>query len=254
MELLKNKTALITGAAQGIGLAISESFAEHGANVFMTDIQEELVQSEAARIAKAFGRQVTGWRMDVTQKEEVVAAIQVLVEQLGGLDILVNNAGMLKPYPFVEYPEEIWDKVFAINVKGTYLCSQAAAKLMIEQGRGGSILIISSASGKKPDMEGSAYCASKSAQIGLMRVLALELGKHGIRANAILPGATDTELLRNLFTQVQGLKELLESRTPLGKMALPRDQADAAVFLSSDLASHISGAQLVVSGGEFMED
>jgi NAD(P)-dependent dehydrogenase (short-subunit alcohol dehydrogenase family) len=123
---------------------------------------------------------------------------------------------------------------------------------MIRQGRGGSILFIASASGKKPDPEGAAYCSSKSAQIGLMRVLALELGPYGIRSNAILPGATDTEMLRGLFVKVPDLKDVLAARTPLGKMATPRDQANAALFLSSDLASHITGEQLVVSGGEFM--
>ena len=137
-------------------------------------------------------------------------------------------------------------------MRGTFLCSQVVARQMIRQ-RGGCILDISSASGKKADRQGSAYCASKSAVIGFTRVLALELGPYAIRANAILPGATDTEMVRELFAQLPGVREELLAKTPLGKMATPRDQANAAVFLASNLASHITGEQLVVSGGEFMD-
>jgi NAD(P)-dependent dehydrogenase (short-subunit alcohol dehydrogenase family) len=252
MELLKNKVALVTGAAQGIGREISLAFAEQGANVMMTDIAGEKVIAAAREIAGCTGRRVLGMALDVSMKAQVEAVLQATVEKLGGIDILVNNAGILRPNLVVNILEEDWDAVYAVNVKGAFLCSQSAAKEMIRQGRGGSILLIASASGKKPDPEGAAYCSSKSAQIGLMRVLALELGPYGIRSNAILPGATDTEMLRGLFVKVPDLKETLASRTPLGKMATPRDQANAAVFLASDLASHITGEQLVVSGGEFM--
>jgi NAD(P)-dependent dehydrogenase (short-subunit alcohol dehydrogenase family) len=252
MELLKNKVALITGAAQGIGFSIALAFAEECAEVMMTDIQAEKVKQAAQQVSAHTGRRVAGQALDVTNKWEVEAAVRATMETFGSLDILVNNAGILRPNYIIEHPEEDFDEVLAVNVKGTFLCSQAAAKAMIKQGRGGSIIIISSASGKKPDPKGAAYCSSKSAQIGLMRVLALELGAYGIRANAILPGATDTEMLRDVCDQVPGLKQTLEERTPLGKMASPRDQANAAVFLASDLASHVTGAQLVVSGGEFM--
>jgi NAD(P)-dependent dehydrogenase (short-subunit alcohol dehydrogenase family) len=124
---------------------------------------------------------------------------------------------------------------------------------MIEQGEGGCILSMSSASGKKPDPKGAAYCASKSAVIGFTRVLALELGPYGIRANAVLPGATDTKMLRDVVDRVPDLMDELVDRTVLDKIATPRDQANAFLFLASDLASHITGEQLVVSGGEFME-
>ena len=252
MELLKNKIALVTGAAQGIGREISLAFAEQGADVMMADIAGRKVTSAAQEIAACTGRRVMGMALDVSKKAQVEAVIRAMVEELGGIDILVNNAGILRPNLLVNIPEEDWEAVYAVNVKGAFLCSQAAANEMIRQGRGGSILLIASASGKKPDPEGAAYCSSKSAQIGLMRVLALELGPYGIRSNAILPGATDTEMLRGLFVKVPDLKDVLASRTPLGKMATPRDQANAAVFLASELASHITGEQLVVSGGEFM--
>jgi NAD(P)-dependent dehydrogenase (short-subunit alcohol dehydrogenase family) len=252
MELLKGKIAIVTGAARGIGRATCEVYAEQGADVMMVDIAGDAVQDAAREIAKETGRKVLGRPLDVTQKAQVEALVQVTVQELGGVDILVNSAGILRPNLVINIPEEDWDAVYAVNVKGTFLCSQAVAKVMIQQGRGGSIVLMSSASGKKPDMEGGAYCSSKSAIIGLMRVLALELGQYQIRANAILPGATDTEMLRGLFVKVPDLKDLLAARTPLGKMATPRDQANAALFLASDLASHITGEQLVVSGGEFM--
>jgi NAD(P)-dependent dehydrogenase (short-subunit alcohol dehydrogenase family) len=175
-----------------------------------------------------------------------------MVATYGRIDILVNNAGVLRPYPIVDFPLEEWERIFAVNVRGTFLCSQAVARQMIAQGEGGCIINIASASAAKADRESSAYCASKSAVVGLTRVLALELGSHGIRANAILPGATDTQMLRDLFDQVPGVREELLAKTPLGKMATPRDQAKAALFLASGLASHVTGEQLVVSGGEFM--
>jgi NAD(P)-dependent dehydrogenase (short-subunit alcohol dehydrogenase family) len=252
MELLKNRVALVTGAAQGIGFAIALAFAEQCAGVMLADIQGDKARQAAQLISEMTGMRAAGITLDVTDKEQVESVVQSTIDIFGRLDVLVNNAGILRPNYVIDHPEGDFDAVLAVNVKGTFLCSQAAAKAMIAQGKGGSIIIISSASGKKPDPKGAAYCASKSAQIGLMRVLALELGQYGIRANAILPGATDTEMLRDVCAQVPGLKEDLEDRTPLGKMASPGDQASAAVFLASNLASHVTGAQLVVSGGEFM--
>jgi NAD(P)-dependent dehydrogenase (short-subunit alcohol dehydrogenase family) len=252
MELLKNRVALVTGAAQGIGFAIAQAFAEQCAGVMLADIQGDKARQAAQLISEMTGMRAAGITLDVTHKEQVESVVRSTIDIFGRLDILVNNAGILRPNYVIDHPEEDFDAVLAVNVKGTFLCSQAAAKAMIAQGQGGSIIIISSASGKKPDPKGAAYCASKSAQIGLMRVLALELGQYGIRANAILPGATDTEMLRDVCAQVPGLKEDLEDRTPLGKMASPRDQANAAVFLASNLANHVTGAQLVVSGGEYM--
>jgi NAD(P)-dependent dehydrogenase (short-subunit alcohol dehydrogenase family) len=252
MELLKNRVALVTGAAQGIGFAIAQAFAEQCAGVMLADIQGDKARQAAQVISETTGMRAVGITLDVTHKEQVESVVQSTIDIFGRLDILVNNAGILRPNYVIDHPEQDFDAVLAVNVKGTFLCSQAAAKAMIAQGQGGSIIIISSASGKKPDPKGAAYCASKSAQIGLMRVLALELGQYGIRANAILPGATDTEMLRDVCAQVPGLKEDLEDRTPLGKMASPCDQANAAVFLASSLADHVTGAQLVVSGGEYM--
>jgi NAD(P)-dependent dehydrogenase (short-subunit alcohol dehydrogenase family) len=252
-KLLVDKIALVTGAARGIGRAIAEAYAEHGAYVMVTDVLLEQAQAVADGIKATHGPRAAALHLDVTDPLSVQQAIDATVERFGRIDILVNNAGVLRPHLIVDLPIETWDLVFDVNVRGTFLCSQAAARQMVVQGSGGCIVNVSSASGKKADREGAAYCASKSAVIGFTRVLALELGQYGIRANAILPGATDTEMLRDLFDQVPGVREELLAKTPLGRMARPRDQANAAVFLASDLASHITGEQLVVSGGEFMD-
>jgi NAD(P)-dependent dehydrogenase (short-subunit alcohol dehydrogenase family) len=251
-ELLAGKAALVTGAARGIGRAIATLFAEHGARVAVADVLPAQAQAVAEGINAARKGHAIALHLDVTDPQSVQQAVDATVAQFGRIDILVNNAGILRPHLIVDFPLEDWDLIFRVNVRGTFLCAQAAARKMIGQG-GGCIINMSSASGKKADREESAYCASKAAVIGLTRCLALELGPHGIRANAILPGATDTEMLRGLIDQVPGVREELLAKTPLGKMADPRDQANAALFLASDLASHITGEQLVVSGGEFMD-
>jgi NAD(P)-dependent dehydrogenase (short-subunit alcohol dehydrogenase family) len=251
-NLLTDKVALVTGAARGIGRAIAEAYADHGAHVAVADVRLVEAQAVAAGINAGGGRAIS-LEMDVTDPASVQEGMDATVAQFGRLDILVNNAGIHRGHLIVDFPLEDWEAVFAVNMRGTFLCSQAAAKQMIKQGEGGCIISMSSASGKKPDRKGAAYCASKSAIIGFTRVLALELGEYGIRANAVLPGATDTSMLRDVTDRVPGLMDELVARTVLDKIATPGDQANAFVFLASDLASHITGEQLVVAGGEFME-
>ena len=251
-KLLTDKVALVTGAARGIGRAIAEVYAEHGARVAVAD----LLPGEARTVAEGIntgGGHAIALQLDVADPVSVQRAIDSTVAEFGRLDILVNNAGIHRGHLIVDFPVEDWEAVFAVNMRGTFLCSQAAARQMMEQGDGGCIINMSSASGKKPDPQGAAYCASKSAVIGFTRVLALELGEYGIRANAVLPGATDTKMLRDVTDRVPGLMDELVARTTLDKIATPRDQANAFLFLASDLASHITGEQLVVAGGEFME-
>ena len=252
-ELLTGKVALVTGSGRGIGRAIAETYARHGAHVAVADILEADAQAVAQSINAKGGPRAIALYLDVTDPASVQQAVDDTVAEFGRIDILVNNAGIHRGHLVVDFPLEDWEAVFAVNVRGTFLCSQAAARQMIEQGGGGCILNMASASGKKPDRKGAAYCASKSAIIGFTRVLALELGEYGIRANAVLPGATDTQMLRDVVGRVPGLMDELASRTVLNKIATPQDQANAFVFLASDLASHITGEQLVVSGGEFME-
>jgi NAD(P)-dependent dehydrogenase (short-subunit alcohol dehydrogenase family) len=253
MKLLEGKVALITGAGRGIGKAMAQIFVSQGAKVLVGDIKKEWVIETANEINAQTPGSAASVVLDVSDPESVQKAISMAVEKFNKLDILINNAGIHRSHPFIEFPLADLELVYDVNVRGNFLCSQAAAKQMISQGHGGGIIRISSASGKKTEPRGTAYNSSKSAVIGVMRVMALELGKYGIRANCILPGATDTEMLRGVFEAEPDLKKILEERTPLGKMALPEDQANAAVFLASDMAAHITGEQLVVSGGEFMD-
>jgi NAD(P)-dependent dehydrogenase (short-subunit alcohol dehydrogenase family) len=252
LDLLLKKVALITGAARGIGKEIALVFIENGARVVLADISSE-IQPLAAALNQSGEKKAAAVWLDVTNPTAVQAAVDTAVQEFGQLDILVNNAAILRPANFIDLSLADWELVYKVNVTGAFLCAQAAARQMIKQNRGGCIINISSASAKKADPQGAAYNSSKSALIGLTRIMALELGRYQIRANAILPGATDTEMLRDLLSKVPGLKKMLEERTPLQKMATPRDQANAALFLASDLASHVTGEQLVVSGGEFME-
>jgi NAD(P)-dependent dehydrogenase (short-subunit alcohol dehydrogenase family) len=251
-NLLTGKVALVTGAARGIGRAIAEVYAEHGARVAVADLLLDEARAVAEGINAGGGRAIA-LQLDVSDPGSVQQAVDATVAEFGRLDILVNNAGIHRGHPIVDFSMEDWEAVFAVNMRGTFLCSQAAARQMIEQGDGGCIINMSSASGKKPDPQGAAYCASKSAVIGFTRVLALELGEHGIRANAVLPGATDTKMLRDVTDREPGFMDDLVATTALDKIATPRDQANAFLFLASDLASHITGEQLVVAGGEFME-
>jgi len=252
-DLLSGKVALVTGAARGIGRAIAVAFAEQGARVALADLLLDGALEVVGEIETAGGPEAIALHLDVADLDSVQQAVAATVAAFGRLDVLVNNAGIHRGHLIVDFPLDDWEAVFAVNVRGVMLCSQAAAQQMIAQGGGGCILNMSSASGKKPDEKGAAYCASKSAIIGLTRVLALELGQYGIRANAVLPGATDTQMLREVVDRVPGLMDELVARTTLDRIATPRDQANAFVFLASDLASHITGEQLVVAGGEFME-
>jgi NAD(P)-dependent dehydrogenase (short-subunit alcohol dehydrogenase family) len=253
MGLLDGKMALVTGAARGIGRAIVEVYAEQGARLAVADKLFDEAQAVAEGISRAGYSEAKAFMLDVSDPQSIQQTVAEIAAAFGGIDILVNNAGIHRPHFIVDFPIEDWDLVYRVNVRGSFLMIQAVARQMIEQERGGSIINMSSASGKKPDPQGAAYCSSKSAIIGITRVAALELGKYGIRVNAILPGATDTDMLRGLIKDVPGLIEELVAKTPLGKMADPRDQANAAVFLASPLASHITGEGMVVSGGEFMD-
>jgi len=182
----------------------------------------------------------------------VEALLEAAVAQFDRVDILVNNAAILLPSLVVDMPEADWERTFAVNAKGVFLCSQAVARQMIAQGDGGAIINIASCAGKKADSRHAAYSSSKAAVMAFTRVLALEVGAHNIRVNGINPGATDTQMLRGVCAAVPGLFEQLKGRTVLGRIAQPQDQANVAVFLASDMAAHITGETLVVSGGEMM--
>jgi NAD(P)-dependent dehydrogenase (short-subunit alcohol dehydrogenase family) len=220
--------------------------------VVVADINFEGAEKVAEVINASSGPRAIAVDLDVTDPDQVQKTTALAVENFGRLDVLVNNAAILRAYLIVDFPLQEWQAIFRVNMEGAFLCSQAAARHMIEQGDGGCIINIASASARKADSKHAAYSSSKAALVSFTRILALELGQYGIRANAILPGATMTEMLQNVFDSVPGIKEDLIAKTTLGKLGDPKDQANAAVFLASDMASHITGEHLIVSGGEFM--
>jgi NAD(P)-dependent dehydrogenase (short-subunit alcohol dehydrogenase family) len=253
--LLEGKVALITGAAQGIGKAIAASLAAEGAVVVLTDIQEEIVAQAAAEIHDKSGATTKSRRLDVTDGTGIRAAVEAVIKDFGRIDILVNNAGVQEWVPFLETSEEMWDRHQAVNVKSTFLLSQAVARIMVRQG-GGKIINVASDSGVAPTPEGAAaYCASKSAIIGLTRVIAKELGPHRVYCNAICPGAINTAMTAR-FLETTGQKEnSLEAwaqMAALKRVGEPEDVGRVALFLASDLSDFITGEHLLVTGGDIM--
>jgi NAD(P)-dependent dehydrogenase (short-subunit alcohol dehydrogenase family) len=251
VKLLEGKSAVVTGAAQGIGFAVAREYARHGCDVLGCDILGEAMRVSAERIARETGRTVVGMPADVTKRQDVEAVVSRALTLFGRIDILMNNAGILIHAPVLEMKEEDWDRIFAVNVKGFFLFAQAVGRQMVKQG-GGRIINMSSCSGKKATPNEAAYCATKAAILGLNRVLALELGPHGINVNAICPGATDTEMVRSTFLTSPEIEREWIDKTALKRLGTPEDQARVAVFLASELSAHVTGEALVVSAGEMM--
>jgi 3-oxoacyl-[acyl-carrier protein] reductase len=253
MNLAEEKVVIVTGGATGIGKGIAEVFAENGAHVVIGDVQFEKAKRLLKDLEASGARTGLAVELDVSNPESVQAAVTKVVNEFGQVDVLVNNAGVMVNDYIIDFKLEDWRKVFRVNVEGVFLMTQTVAKQMIAQGEGGAIVNISSCAANKADRKHAAYSASKAAVINFTRISALELGEYGIRVNAILPGATGpTSMLQDVFDKVPGIEQELISKTTLGKLATPRDQGNAALFLASDLASHITGEYLVVAGGEFM--
>jgi NAD(P)-dependent dehydrogenase (short-subunit alcohol dehydrogenase family) len=249
--LLEDKVAIITGAAQGIGRAISELFSSEGALSVLCDIQGEEVKKIADEIFRKTRKKTQSFKVDVKKKSEIQKVVDEVEKEYGHIDILVNNAGIMKLAPFLSMEEDVWDEVFAVNVKGAFLFSQLVARVMLKN-KSGKIINISSDSGLRPEKKECAYCSSKSALIGLTRVMALELGPYGIYCNAICPGATDTPLLRTHYMKTEEDRQRFIEATALKKIAEPKDIANVALFLASHLSDHITGEYILVTAGDPM--
>jgi len=247
---LKDKVALITGGAAGIGKATAHRFAEEGAQVAICDVDSkggEMTLNELGPDA-AFNH------VDVTDRASVDNWVKSVLEKYGRIDILVNNAGIVRDSLLVKFkdgelvrqmPEDDFDLVVAINLKGVFNCTQAVVPAMIRQG-GGVILNATSIVGIDGNIGQTNYIATKAGVIGMTKAWARELGRHNIRVNAVAPGFTATEILASMPAKVlEGMK----ARTPLGRLGQPRDIANAYLFLASDEASFISGDVLRVDGG-----
>ncbi len=232
---LEGKTAIVTGGAQGMGRAISLRLAHEGASLVVADLQQEAAQQVAGEIAGAGGRAVAV-AVDVRDQQQVQAMVDTAVRELGGLDILVNNAGVGRIIPFLETTERDWDFMFDVNCKGLLWCSQAAARVMIEQGRGGKIINLASQAGRRGEAFVLAYCASKAAVISMNQSMALALAPHKINVNAIAPGIVDTPFwveVDKQFAQLMDLpvgepKRRAVEQIPLGRIEQPEDVAGVA--------------------------
>ena len=240
---LKGKRALVTGGASGIGAAICDAFVAKGALVAVVDLNVEAARAKANEL----GNGAISLGCDVADPASVNNAVNGALSAFGGLDILVNSAGVVFLAPAEELPLDYWDKTIAVNLKGTFLVSQAVGKAMIAAGRRGKIINLASQAGSVAIDQHVAYCASKFGVIGLSKVLAAEWGKHGICVNTISPTVVLTELGKKAWEGPKG--EALKTRIPSGRFALPQEIAAAAVFLASNGADMVNGADLVVDGG-----
>ena len=231
---------MITGGGQGIGQAIATAFAEEGATVVIADINMNNAQTVAATLN---GHAI---KLNVTDAENVRAAVLEIVEQFGRIDILVNNAGIGQNRPFLHTPLDEWNQVLNVNLTGPFLCGQAVARVMVGQ-KSGKIINIGSISGQLGAQGRSAYGASKAGLMQLTRIMAVELAPHGIYVNAISPGPVDTEQSRAMHTQATRQSYL--NRIPLGRYGSKQEIAAAAVFLASDDSNFVVGHVLNTDGG-----
>lgn len=247
---LQDKVALVTGGAAGIGKATAARFVAEGAQVVVCDVNQEA--GDAA--VQELGPNACFYRVDVTDRQAVQVWVDEVVTRFGHVDVLVNNAGILRDGQFVkvqdgqlvkQMSELDFDRVVAVNLKGVFNCAQAVAPVMIRQ-RGGVILNATSIVGLDGNFGQTNYVATKAAVVGMTKVWARELGRYGIRVNAVAPGFTATEMVMQMPEKVL---EGMRGRTPLGRLADPRDIANAYLFLASDEASFISGTVLRVDGG-----
>jgi glucose 1-dehydrogenase len=245
---LADKVAVVTGAAQGIGLACAQAFAREGARVFLTDVNEEAGKREMLRL-RAGGFEAGFARCDVSRKAEVDAAVAAAVNEFGRIDVLVANAGIVHAAEFLDLAEADFDRVIAVNLKGVFLAGQAVARQMVKQGGGGAIVNMSSVNAVLAIPNQVPYVVSKGAINQLTKVMSLSLASHGIRVNAIGPGTILTDLARTAVLGNREAERKILSRTPMGRMGDPEEVAQVAVFLASDDASYVTGQTIYPDGG-----
>ncbi len=258
---LKDKVAIITGAAQGLGQHIAEGLAEEGARTVITDLNYEKAGQTAREIESKYGRKSLAIGVDVTDEEQVETMARKTMREFNRIDILVSNAGILIAGEITEFPEKDWRKVIEVNLIGYFLAAKAVTKVMKEQ-REGIIIQINSKSGKKGSYRNSAYAASKFGGIGLTQSLALELAPYNIRVNAICPGnLLDSPLwVNSLYDQYakkwglskEEVRKKYEAQVPMGRGCKYEDVANTVIFLASDQSSYMTGQAINVTGGQEM--
>lgn len=240
---LSGKVAIVTGGASGIGAAISRAFIAKGAKVAVLDISADIAKAKAEEL----GENAKPFVCDVSSQQSVNDAIAAVKDQFGAIDIAVNSAGVVYLAPADEISVNDWDKTIAINLKGSFLVTQAVGRAMIAAGKGGKIINLASQAGTVAIEEHVAYCASKFGVIGMSKTFAAEWGKHGICVNTLSPTIVLTELGKKAWAGEKG--EAAKKRIPAGRFAYPEEIAAAAVFLASAGADMITGADLLIDGG-----
>jgi len=256
MDRLRGKVTIVTGGASGIGNAIAKAFALEGARVCVADIS----QAKCDEAARDIGKGCFGHAMDVRNRRSIDALINHVSTEAGSIDVLVNCAGVFGMQRFTDITEEEFDRIFAVNTRGFLFMSQAAARRMIEQGGGGSIINIASGVGRRTSPGAAIYSASKAAVISITQAAAQELIAHNIRVNAIAPGGVYTPMLKQVeseFAQVfgcdlGGAEKMQISATPAGRLSTPDEYAGAAIFFACQDSSYVVGQTLNVDGGMFL--
>lgn len=249
MEKLTGKVAVITGGARGIGKQMALTLAREGADIVIADLID---MSQAAAEVKNLGRKALTVKTDVTKKEQVENLFATTIENFKQVDILVNDAGISRQGSVLELSEDDWDIVLAVNLKGVFLCSQAAARRMIERKYGKIVNIASVSALSSRTYAAANYQCSKAGVIQLTRACAREFGPYGINVNAIAPGLVHTDITSSGRSEevVQRMLDETKKATPLGRLALPQDMANLALFLASDDSSFITGQVIAVDGGK----
>ena len=249
--MLDGKTAVITGGASGIGREIARTFAGEGANVVVADLQNEPREggTPTVEVAHELGVDASFVECDVTDLDALRGAIDA-ADEFGGIDIMVNNAGIFRGKPFTEVEEDEFDQMMDVNVKGVFFGAQAAAQKMLDDGREGAIINMSSVAGLTGSANYTTYCTSKGGVRLLTYSLAAELGPKGIRVNAIHPGLIETEMTTE-DVPIIGTEsgDQYEQTIPLHRFGNPEDVANGALYLASDNASYVNGESLVIDGG-----
>ncbi len=240
---LRGKVVIITGASQGIGAACARRFAREGASVVMADVSDATGQALATELKAGY------MHCDVAQKSQIDALVAKTLQLHGRIDVLVNNAGIFKAAPFLDVSEEDFDAVIRVNLKGSFLMAQAAAKAMVKHKTQGSIINMSSVNAVLAIPSIASYNMSKGGINQLTRVAALALADHGIRVNAVAPGTIATELAQKAVLTDEAAKARIMSRTPMRRLGEPSEIADVVAWLASDAASYITGEIVTVDGG-----
>lgn len=246
--LLKDKVAIVTGGAQGIGKAISMRLAGEGANIAVCDINEQAAAQTAAEISSSKGVKAIGCKVNVVQSKDAEECVNKILDNFGRVDILINNAGLTRDGLLVRMKEEDWDLVLSVNLKGTFNFTKAVARPMMKA-RSGKIVSIASIIGLIGNIGQGNYAASKARIIGFTKSVARELAPRNVNVNAVAPGFIDTQMTKVIPEDIQ--KKMLEN-IPLGRMGTPDEVADTVLFLASDLSRYITGQVITIDGGMVM--